>query len=152
MARTDQRALPVALMVVAAVLLVVRFVYRPDEKKPLVAWMSPSAGLELAKTSGKPLMYDFTAEWCGPCDTLDEEVFRDPLVASEINARFIAVRVTDRQREEGKNPAEVEALQQRYAVRGFPTVLFTDPNGTERGRIEGFNGRDHFEKVMERIR
>ena len=65
---------------------------------------------------------------------------------------FIAIRVTDRKQEEGKNSPEVEALQQRYSVRGFPTVIFTDANGIEQGRMEGFRGREQFEKLMERIR
>jgi thioredoxin-related protein len=83
---------------------------------------------------------------------LDEEVFADPVLASGINDRFIAVRVLDRKQEEGKNAPEIEALEQRYVVRGFPTVVFVDANGSEQGRMEGFRGRDQFERLVESLR
>ena len=153
MARTDQRALPIALMVAAAVLLVARFAWTPAPPKgSLIHWVSPAEGIVRARETGKPILYDFTAEWCRPCHMLDEEVFADPVIASGINDRFIAVRVVDRKQEEGRNAPEVEALQQRYVVRGFPTVVFADANGSEQARMEGFRGRDRFEQLMESLR
>lgn len=158
MGRTDQRSFPITLMAVAAVLLVARVACAPRETRSeasgpqLVKWHRPAEGLRLAKESGKLVMYDFTAEWCRPCHMLEAEVFRNRDVAEQINERFIAIRVTDRLREEGKNTPEVAALNARYNVRGFPTVVFADANGTERARMEGFGGRDHFVRIMERAR
>jgi thioredoxin-related protein len=43
-------------------------------------------------------------------------------------------------------------LEQRYVVRGFPTVVFVDANGSEQGRMEGFRGRDQFERLVESLR
>ena len=159
MGRTDQRSIPVALIAIAAVLLIARVACAPretaapaNESAQLVKWHTPAEGLELARTSGKLVMYDFTAEWCGPCHVLDAQVFQNAEIAKQINERFIAIRVTDRMREDGGNTPEVAALQGRYAVRGFPTVVFADPQGTERGRMEGFGGRDRFVQIMERSR
>lgn len=155
MARTSQRSVPVALIVVAAVLLAARFTYTPtkrDSGQSLVRWVSPQVGIERAKDSGKPILIYFTAEWCGPCHVLEAEVFADPLAAGDLNDRFIAVKVTDRMQEDGRNTEEVAALEQRYSVRGFPTVVFTDANGSEQGRMEGYRGREQFERIVERIR
>ena len=153
MARTDQRAIPLVLIVVAAALLIGRFLYSPAEKsKGLIQWKTPEAGVALAQQTGKPVLLDFTAEWCAPCHMLERDVFSDPALAAEINERFVPIRVTDRLREEGKNSPQVAELQQRYTVRGFPTVVFTNAAGSEEARIEGFRGREHFEKVMERVR
>jgi thiol:disulfide interchange protein len=158
MARTSQRYIPVVVVGIAVALLAVRIgvsmAKRSGEsvKTEQVRWNTPEEGMRLARETGKPILFDFTADWCQPCHILDAEVFRNPALARLINERFIAVRVVDRQQEEGRNRPEVESLQQRYGVRGFPTVVFADVSGTERGRMEGFRGREEFERVMERVR
>jgi thiol:disulfide interchange protein len=155
MARTSQRSVPIALIVIAGVLLAARFTYTPpkrDDGQSLVRWFSPQVGIERAKDTGKPILIYFTAEWCGPCHVLEAEVFADPLVAGDLNDRFIAVKVTDRMQEDGVNTPEVAALEQRYSVRGFPTIVFADANGSEQGRMEGYRGREQFERIVERIR
>ena len=156
MARTNQRHIPLALFLIALALLGGRIVMgmmpKPAEKQGLVRWMTPQEGVLLARQTHKPMLLDFTADWCGPCHLLDEQVFRDAAIARDINARFIAIRVTDRKHEEGSNPQDVEALQRKYNVRGFPTVVIADANLEELARMEGFRGRDEFERVMERVR
>ncbi|HEX8408238.1 MAG TPA: thioredoxin family protein [Thermoanaerobaculia bacterium] len=151
MARTDQRSLPVILFVIAAALLAARFIaqYRTGDG---VQWMSVEQGLQLAQTSNKPILLDFTADWCAPCHQLDKEVFQDAKLAKTINERFIPIRVVDRQQEEGRNSDDVGALQRQFGVRAFPTVVIADKSGSERARMEGFGGRAKFEQMMESVR
>lgn len=156
MARTDQRAIPIALILIALGLVAARAIVALAQREAPagatgVQWLTPEEGLRLASTSGKPVLFDFTADWCQPCHILDAEVFRNPAIARTINERFIAIRVVDRRREEGRNAPEVDELQQRFGVRGFPTVVFADRGG-ERARMEGFRGRDELERVMESVR
>jgi thiol:disulfide interchange protein len=152
MARTSQRSIPLLLVGIAVTLVGLRVGVRflePDQKTGSgVHWVSPEEGLRLAASSGKSILFDFTAEWCQPCHQLDAAVFMVPELAAQINDRFIPVRVMDRQQEDGRNSSAVAALQQRYSIRGFPTVVFADASGAERARIEGFRGRPDFERVM----
>jgi thiol:disulfide interchange protein len=163
MERTSQRALPLVLIAVALALVAARVtshfmkpaVTRLTETVTpgeLVRWVPLDEGQRIAATSHKPILYNFTAEWCGPCHILDAEVYADPAMAREINARFVAVRVMDRQQEEGRNPEPVAELQRRYTVRGFPTVIIAGADGTELARMEGYRGRDGFARVMESVR
>jgi thioredoxin-related protein len=147
--------MPVLLIVIAIALLAGRVAAQwmnAEKTDGLVHWVSLQEAGSLAFSSRKGVLLDFTAEWCGPCHVLDAEVFGDATMANQINSRFIAVRVLDRQREEGRNIPPVAELQQRYGVRGFPTVLFIDANGNELARMEGYAGREQFRRVMESVR
>jgi thiol:disulfide interchange protein len=158
--RTNQKYIPIFFLVLVGALLAGRFASQwtrsrnaaEVEKGALVKWVPLDDAIALASASNKPILFDFTAEWCQPCHMLDAQVFRDPAMAAKINERFIAVRVTDRMQEEGRNRPEVAELQQRFSVRGFPTVVIADAGGTERGRMEGFGGPDAFERMMEQAR
>ncbi len=157
MAPTNQRAIPLALLAVAALLLVARVTSHfmkaeEPESATRVQWMPLDAGLAAARATNKPILFDFTAEWCAPCHLLDQQVFQNAEMAAEINERFVTIRVTDRQAEEGRNSPEVQALQQRYGVRAFPTVVFASAEGAELARAEGFRDAQTFRRVMERVR
>ncbi|MFP5246070.1 MAG: thioredoxin family protein [Thermoanaerobaculia bacterium] len=154
MERTNQRALPIVLLVVAALLVAARIASYglAPRSAMLVQWVPLEDAQQLATSLGKPILYDFTADWCEPCHRLDDQVFRNAKLAGEINERFIPVQVVDRRQEEGQNTPDVNALQQRYGVRGFPTIVFATAEGSELARMEGFGGRDAFERVMERAR
>ena len=158
MERTSQRYVPIVLIGLAVALLAIRIgvMVAKRSAKPvtsdLVQWVTPEEGARLARETGKPILFDFTAEWCQPCHMLDAEVFRNAAIAKLINERFVPVRVVDRKQEEGRNAPAVETLQERYGVRGFPTVVFADAGGAERGRMEGFRGRDEFVRVMDGVR
>lgn len=157
MARTDrsQRALPLALFIAAVVLIVVRVVLtvtaghaEEQGSEDLVRWVP----LEAARASTKPVLYDFTAAWCGPCRQLEAEVYRNPELAARINARFTPVKVVDRQREEGANTPDVQALQTRYEVRAFPTVIIADGSGAAAAKMEGFRDADAFAQLLDSVR
>lgn len=152
----NQHTVPLLLIVVAVALVAARAAahfFTPEApKNTLVHWVPLEEVGAMAASTNRIILIDFTADWCAPCHLLDAEVFGDPSMAKEINARFVPVRITDRQREEGRNAESVEALERRYGVNAFPTVIFADADGTERARMEGYGGREQFRRVMESVR
>ena len=141
------RAMPTALLVLLALLFLARAATgwwekaHPPEVYDRVGWLSPAEAAQTSERHRRPILYDFTAEWCGPCKRLEREVFANRVEAAQINTMFVPGRVLDRQREEGRNPQDVEGLQRRYEITGFPTLLAVTPDGREVGRVVGFPGR-----------
>ncbi|MBM4038845.1 MAG: DUF255 domain-containing protein [Planctomycetes bacterium] len=74
-----------------------------------------------ALAAGKPIVLDFTAEWCGYCKVLDRTTFADPAVVAELN-RFRALKIDV---DTGRN-AE---LVTRFDVPGPPIIVVLDSKG-----------------------
>jgi thiol:disulfide interchange protein DsbD len=100
---------------------------------------SETAAAERAKTEAKPLLVDFTAEWCGACKELARHTFADPTVMREAS-RFVAVRVDATSDED---PA-VDQIKDKYHVVGLPTVIMLGADGQERARITEFMPPEQF--------
>ena len=116
------------------VLLVTSLVYGQEIK-----WYEDfDEGLAEAKRSGKPMMIDFYTDWCHWCDELDKKVYTDSDVI-KLAEDFISVKID----------ADVdEETKEKYRVRAYPTIIFTDSQGKEINKIRGYKKASSFVQSM----
>lgn len=76
-----------------------------------------------AKAENKMVFIDFYTSWCGPCKTLDKEVFPEEKVGSFFNAKFINCKIQCDDKGIGVKMGE------KYKVNAYPTLMFLNGNG-----------------------
>lgn len=86
--------------------------------------------LTKAQQEQKLIFMDCYTSWCGPCKLLAKNVFTQDNVADFFNTHFINVSM-DMEKGEGK------ALQQKYQIEAYPTLLLLDAQGEEVFRSVG---------------
>ncbi|HEY3594307.1 MAG TPA: thioredoxin family protein, partial [Polyangiaceae bacterium] len=129
---------------VAGAFLILAWIEAP---RATLTWeASESAARTRAETEHRPMLVDFTAEWCGACKELARITFADPKVMVEAN-RFVAVRVDATNDED----ASVDAIKDHYGVVGLPTVIVLGSDGRERTRLTEFMPPERFLDLIRNI-
>jgi len=88
--------------------------------------------LAQAKESGKYVLVDFSgSDWCGWCKRLDKEVFGTKEFQDYAGQNLVCVLIDfpRNKPQSNKQKAANQALMDKYAIQGFPTILLFSPQG-----------------------
>ena len=105
-------------------------------------WMTDlRAALAKAKAEKKMVLLDFTgSDWCGWCIKFNQEVLSQSAFTDYAAKNFVLVEVDfPRKKELGAKLKKAnDALQDKYKIDGFPTLVALNSRGKEVGRQDGY--------------
>jgi thioredoxin-related protein len=87
----------------------------------------------LAKKENKLVLMDFTgSDWCSWCKKLDAEIFNKPEFAEYARKNLVLVQLDypNSKPQSAELKSANNALQTKYKIEGFPTLIVIKPDGT----------------------
>jgi thiol:disulfide interchange protein DsbD len=97
--------------------------------------------------TGRPVLFDFYADWCVTCKEMEHFTFTDPQVRSRLDRMLmLQVDVT-------ANLDEHKALLKRFGLFGPPGIVFFDRHGKEIQSLHviGFQSAQDFSSTLDRV-
>lgn len=84
----------------------------------------PKSFFDLIKTSKKPILVDFYADWCGPCKMVSPAIAK---VAKEFSGKVITIKI---------DVDKAQAAAAKYQIQSIPTIMLFK-NGKDVMRLTG---------------
>ncbi len=103
------------------------------------------AAFEQSKKTHKPILIDFYAIWCPPCNELDEIVYPSKEF-NDLKDSFVLLKL------DVDSPVSWK-LKSQFEIKGYPTIVIISPQGIELSRIVGFIPmKEFFERMKLSLR
>jgi len=109
------------------------------QAQPAVWLTSYDEALKIARQTGKPILMDFQADWCGPCHMLREQVFDAPIFKPQADRWVLLTIDVEKHRD----------LQMKYQAGSLPTILVLNSQGKPVLGRHGYAGPDDMLQLLE---
>ena len=123
----------------------------PKDNPSIINWQKYDQGLEQAKKDGKKVMVFFYTDWCGYCKRMNALTFTDEGVKKLLADKFVTVKVNGDSRntlQVDKTSITERELAAKYAVRGYPTIWFLEPNAEKISPLVGYYPTNDFTNIL----
>ena len=130
---------------IAAVVALVYFAIPRVATKALTFEPFDSTALASANETGKPVLIDFSADWCIPCREMEHSTFVNPKVVKEAS-RFVRMRA-DLTHQDKSN----QDLMSKFQIQGVPTTVMIDSSGQVKVQKVGYIDANEFLADLRRI-
>lgn len=119
-----------------------------------VDWLPMEEALAKARETGRKLLVDVYAPWCGYCRRMHAETFSDPAVSKYVADNYVATRVdgdSDRPYTFMGRTFTGTQLAGQLGAQGFPTTVFLFSSGQYLTPLPGFVPSEMFVPVLQYI-
>jgi thiol:disulfide interchange protein len=124
-----KRILPLTIIFLGLVGYAVYRRTRPPAPQ-LVKWVALPEAEARAQATGRPILYDFSADWCTPCRKMAREVFADAEAAAYINDHYVPTQILSLEDVDDGNVSGLGGeLMQKFGVKNYPTIVVTRVDG-----------------------
>ncbi len=132
-----RRLRPVLLVALAMVAITGFKSLSSQESAGAIAWQAYT-DQRIAQAAGRPVLLEFTADWCINCKALEQTTFKDPKLAQTITAMGITPLKVDLTHVDD----ERRDLFSRFGGRAIPFIVLLDGRGKAVQRFTGMVGAD----------
>ena len=106
------------------------------QSNPIFPWYKGNLDELKTITGSKLIMIDFYTDTWGWCNRLEADTFLDSEFLA-LTEKFNSIKINAGERDGSK-------IAEQYKVRGYPTVIFIDKDGTEIDRLIGYDTPDNY--------
>ncbi len=140
-----------SVRIIAVILAVaVGIVFLPAPQQSLISWQKyDKAAVDAAIAEKKPVLIDFTADWCLSCSVVDRTVYSRKDIADLIKQKGVLAIKADTTVSD--YPATID-LKNIYNEPGVPVSILFVPGQNEPMRWRGLSFSDELKSALEQIK